>query len=490
MKSTKKRKIVFFILLFLNCIFLAAFVLATHPPISSKTYTVTLTDAGFTPQTLTIHTGDTVSFVNKTKTDFWPASDPHPTHTIFSAFDPKHPIKPTTTWSFRFTKTGTWPYHDHLLPIFTGTITVEGSLNFLSFQTTPEKECNTASIPELCWEQQVQKVLDTQGVSAAFDQVDYFYQHDPSFKQSCHGVTHFLGQAAYKSFITTHQAFGSAKASYCGYGFYHAFMENLLHDKKQFDLARTYCTDLIKQYGTYAYLACFHGIGHGMLEDIPNPILNKPFPALLHDALTNCEKIAETDPELERCSSGVFNVVAIYYANPTINIPKDHEHPFALCLTFENQFEREACLDQMNTYVLDTVAKSNFPIATTYVENLTNKTDALHAMHGLSSLYGNTTLGTVPYETVVNQCHQLDNKTIIPTCISAFAEGLIEGGKPGKEYQEALNFCTIKSITSSEQHSCFIAIYAMLQGIYSTTFPPQICEKITLYDATICNKQS
>lgn len=91
---------------------------------SSTGTTITLTENGFTPEELTIRAGDTVKFVSTTGDFFWPASNPHPTHTIYPAFDPQKPIAPDSSWSFTFTEAGTWHYHDHLAPYFTGTITV------------------------------------------------------------------------------------------------------------------------------------------------------------------------------------------------------------------------------------------------------------------------------------------------------------------------------------------------------------------------------
>lgn len=87
-----------------------------------KEYTVELLEEGFAPQEITIKRGDKVRFVNKRESDFWPASNMHPTHGIYPEFDPRKPEK--TEWIFQFNKAGEWRYHDHLMPLFRGTITV------------------------------------------------------------------------------------------------------------------------------------------------------------------------------------------------------------------------------------------------------------------------------------------------------------------------------------------------------------------------------
>lgn len=91
----------------------------------SPTATIFFSDSGFSPNTLPIQKGDTVTFKNMSSSDFWPASNPHPTHTDYPGFDAKSRIPPGGQYQFQFTRTGSWGYHDHLNPKFTGKITVQ-----------------------------------------------------------------------------------------------------------------------------------------------------------------------------------------------------------------------------------------------------------------------------------------------------------------------------------------------------------------------------
>lgn len=79
----------------------------------------------FSPATLTIKNGDIVNFKNQSSSSFRPASDPHPTHTNYPEFDAKQPIAAGGNYQFKFTKSGTWGYHNHLNPTVTGTIIVQ-----------------------------------------------------------------------------------------------------------------------------------------------------------------------------------------------------------------------------------------------------------------------------------------------------------------------------------------------------------------------------
>lgn len=94
---------------------------------TNNTYDMNYTFNGcYLPPDRTIRLGDTIRFVNKDekKKDMWPASDSHPSHLLYPEFDPGKAIAPGSSWSFTFTKKGSWAYHDHLKSSCGGTITV------------------------------------------------------------------------------------------------------------------------------------------------------------------------------------------------------------------------------------------------------------------------------------------------------------------------------------------------------------------------------
>lgn len=80
--------------------------------------------AHFTPSLINIKVGDIIFFKNNSDKPFWPASGPHPTHTLYSGFDAKEALQPGATFQFKFTKVGKWSYHDHLNDDATGTVNV------------------------------------------------------------------------------------------------------------------------------------------------------------------------------------------------------------------------------------------------------------------------------------------------------------------------------------------------------------------------------
>ncbi|MDQ3018777.1 MAG: cupredoxin domain-containing protein [bacterium] len=98
---------------------------STSAILEPKTMTVTLGDSGYTPLTTTINEGDTVTFTNDSSGKMWTASGPHPAHTAYPGFDEKTAANHGESYSFTFTKPGTWSYHNHLNPAQKGTIIVE-----------------------------------------------------------------------------------------------------------------------------------------------------------------------------------------------------------------------------------------------------------------------------------------------------------------------------------------------------------------------------
>lgn|SRR3989344_7996591 len=97
--------------------------------------TITYSTTGFSPNKVTIKQGQSVTFVNKSGSPMWVASDAHPSHTGYSdttrqthcpdtagtAFDQ---CAPGDSYTFTFQKTGSWGYHNHMGSEDGGTVVV------------------------------------------------------------------------------------------------------------------------------------------------------------------------------------------------------------------------------------------------------------------------------------------------------------------------------------------------------------------------------
>lgn len=108
---------------------------------AQTTTTVTYTDAGFAPAKVFIKSGDAVQFVNKSTHTMWVGVDDHPSHTKYDgtstkehcaagknlngSFDQCVGSAPGTTYTYTFTKAGTFDYHNHTASKDGGSVVVE-----------------------------------------------------------------------------------------------------------------------------------------------------------------------------------------------------------------------------------------------------------------------------------------------------------------------------------------------------------------------------
>lgn len=97
---------------------------ALSPSQQQAQNTITYTSSGFSPATLTVKAGTTVTWINKSGADFSLDSNPHPVHTDYPPLN-IGVIANGQSSSLTFDKPGTYGYHNHLNPSDTGEIIVE-----------------------------------------------------------------------------------------------------------------------------------------------------------------------------------------------------------------------------------------------------------------------------------------------------------------------------------------------------------------------------
>lgn len=91
--------------------------------------------SSFSPSTIIIKKGQSVTWVNESSQPMWVASAMHPTHEVYpetstndcfgSSFDTCRSFAPDESWSFTFNSAGEWPYHNHLRAVNFGKVIVE-----------------------------------------------------------------------------------------------------------------------------------------------------------------------------------------------------------------------------------------------------------------------------------------------------------------------------------------------------------------------------
>lgn len=106
---------------------------AVEEPILAAENTIEITAEGFSPSTITVTKGTTVTWINMDTERHWVASASHPTHTVYpttggcigSTFDACAAMEEGDAFSFTFDEIGEWKYHDHLNPSNFGSVVVQ-----------------------------------------------------------------------------------------------------------------------------------------------------------------------------------------------------------------------------------------------------------------------------------------------------------------------------------------------------------------------------
>ena len=374
-------------------------------------------------------------------------------------------------------------------------IAVGGSAYFY-FRSDPAQiiaPCKTSDNKPLCYASAIEDILRREGIPVAFDALAIAYDTDPDFAGTCHAVTHELGKAAYDEFEKTGQTELSSKASYCGYGFYHGFMDALYLETNDMEKARAFCAYVGENVphppsAEFAEGSCYHGIGHGV-TDGTDPRAWGSVMAIIKPGLALCSKVSSTNDEWHmRCASGVFNALGNMYLDPKFKLQSDPD-PYALCRTdFFSPPERKACYSQMNT---ETAARGNNNLAA--IVGYTNTIQSLEyrivALREAVSLYVQVAKNEQKSLTLEHaRVCELPTEALREGCMSGLVGGIMEFGSPGQQYKEALQFCGMDGFPPGLREHCFSAIQANSKEYYTGEVMQYICTRIPQeYRDSVCS---
>lgn len=276
---------------------------------------------GFEPNELAINIGDKVTFENTDSQDHWPASNLHPTHSIYPEFDPKKPIKPGESWEFKFDRAGQWRMHDHLYPQMAGKIIVREAeeskdrppflslwnriVNFISGLASSSTSRSGFFKKEPAINYKFNQAIQTDA-QTIFQNTDDLYSYIKKFgpKETtkrlhqlvpqfgdCHQKAHEAGRLAYEIYGAS--SFQKCSAE-CHSGCYHGATEAYFREHGTKNLTKdlnTICTGELNGFFSHQ---CIHGVGHGLMTYTDYE---------LNEALHSCDLL---DRMQNSCWTGVF----------------------------------------------------------------------------------------------------------------------------------------------------------------------------------------
>jgi hypothetical protein len=324
-----------------------------------------------------------------------------------------------------------------------------------------------------CWEDLIDSALNEKnGLDKSFDIIANLYNKDPEFTSNCHSFVHKLGDKAYFLYSGNQSFQLSNNSSTCGYGFYHGFMETLLTKGVNIKQAGNFCEWAGKQVKGNNDIqgACFHGIGHGLSEN--HDIKFWPSEdALVAKSLNTCIQVAPDEQMINRCASGVFNVMAIKYTSN--QVPLNKHDPLRYCKSQTKPYFKKPCFEEMNTMLIS-LAKNDFIVAAKFLEGVEDEY-AISAMRSLAGVMGNYDL--VDQSTQISNCRSLPDRLRIP-CIRGFVAGLIEGGIPNGQDTIAINFCNQSNLKDDERKGCYQETLWLLSVYIPKDKYKQVCRNV------------
>ncbi len=288
---------------------------------SPRTVIVKMTADGFLPDIINVSLGDRVVFVNEDSSQHWPASDPHPSHTIYPEFDPGGQIAPDESWSIQILRMGVWRFHDHINPDSRGILYVRDDWDYSgSAPKNVEAWIGTSRlwyeliikhIQKAIFLQQYQESYEKFSVlSSLVDNLDsvrvwmrmegygsvikkFHSELGNESLSNCHSLAHRLGRIVYE---TAGIESITKLSTICVSGLYHGVLDAYMFVHGTDDLTER-LSQICNQFtSSFDSFACFHSVGHGFLVasqyDLPA-------------AVDACLKF-ETSRQRRDCNSGVF----------------------------------------------------------------------------------------------------------------------------------------------------------------------------------------
>ncbi len=443
---------------------------------------VVLTHQGFEPDLLIIHEGDTVEFSSTRGLPYWPASDDHPSHMIYSDFDPKRAIGPKETWSYRFDKVGNWRFHNHIGSSYAPDV---GTI-----QVIPKQEPIPDRSPKItreaclslephqrqnCWERLLRQTLSTEGIRSTFALVKTLYTDVPDFAMSCNAYTHRIGGQSYLQYRKDLPAVMIPETLYCGAGFFHGFLEVFVTQDRRLDRARQFCTDVENTLATeypLATHACIHGLGHGIMELLGVHTVSdwKTLPAMLAAGFTECETL--DTHKRAHCVNGMFNAVLMHYAVSPYKPVEYADNPFWFCPAVPETYQ-PFCYEAMGVG-LETGDKSDMKKAETFIVQRVPERYVEWAMRTVIQELAFASVKETNWDTYITGCKAL-SASLTGFCLDTFVESLVDNGSPGTEYVSALTYCKSRAMLPVEQEHCLDHTLSYMRRIYGTKYPQQVC---------------
>lgn len=418
---------------------------------------VAINDDGFSPDKITISSGTTVTWVSGGEHLHWPASNFHPTHTLYpepggcigSKLDACRGLAKGETFSFKFDKVGIWSMHDHLFPGSTMIVKVVDKLSANEKETfDKDKVVSNEEFRKLDYGSQMEtiKSMATRDPAKAWIYVKDNFIVNGQVVGNAHEFAHIVGNKAFDKF-------GLDGVKICdevlAFGCFHGVTEKMLLTQglKNIKSIEGGCLETFPPDKGQNYTGCIHGIGHGVYS-FEGGNMKK--------ALADCDIISE--PNRQFCYDGVFMENSF---TPQSRI-FDEKDPWKFCTSLNERYHRNCARYQSQIFLgtgssnsLNSVGK-NCDLGPSALLRET-------CFESLGYYIAQNSLGKVPE--ILKSCKQMPSEEGTELCINGAATENVFQKYAGFE-DSANELC--KSLAEPERSTCLDNIKNMLTQYVKT----------------------
>jgi hypothetical protein len=337
-----------------------------------------------------------------------------------------------------------------------------------------------------CWDAELSRVLREDGVKAAFAYFVELYKTEPDVPKACHEWGHSLGEASYEEYKQTGELVLVPEASYCGYGYFHSFIAELVKDTGDFEPVLEFCEKVVEELKGEldgVHQNCVHGVGHGttawLLE---NPENWGNFQKTADEGTAVCERLYKQNEDLHNCFDGVYNELHLDLMNNEYGLSFEDfnakNEPFWICHE-QKVAHRQSCYFEF-VGIFWKIFDLDFHAAIQYVVNNMRGIDERAQGVVVSKIAADWIQFDIVHE---SQERNIEGCRSIPSiffdaCMNGIANGFIQHGEPNNMHVKGFAFCNADYLKEEEKEICFGHFLGMLRFHYEAPRLAEACELV------------
>ena len=360
-------------------------------------------------------------------------------------------------------------------------------LVWLSFLLGFKNTCNDPKVldygqRQLCWYKKIKVEMDKRGIKSALKLLGVLYRKYSSFAGSCHDVTHLIGKQAYLEYKEGKNFNFPEETSWCGYGFYHGFIETMLSGSRGYSEARNFCESVNKNavgniVAPIAIYSCYHGIGHATFDN-HDPKIVSDAEVMIKPAIAKCEDVT-VGLEFEKtkqCVTGVFNSLANAYGTGSYGLKMSDLDPVDICRIQDAKYRKYCFIEVSMAWINIKMGNYDFKFTdgARFVENIGDAEGEKGAINALASEYGHLHQNFLSDTELINNCRSVKTD-LFESCMYGNLLAILNWGTPGVEYKRAIAFCGSDKLSDQEKNSCYTYIFKNIPTHYSNNKMALIC---------------